>query len=197
MIGKTKPPLPVKPQLIPLAVKVWQHPRAVIREVVDFDPWFGQIDIILALALASGLLALPMGVGMMALETILNLLLTVITLYPMAGLLWLAGWMMGGQGNFAELSASMVWPMSPAIVGTLVAYPLLNFQPGGFPVADIVQGLFYLFSFHLMVQTVAEVQQFGAWKSFWSQMIALVISLLPFLIFWNQIVGAFKPMIGF
>jgi len=185
-----------KPNLLQLAGEVWLHPRRVIRTVVDFDPWFGQIDIIVALSAASGLLALPMGVGFMALEIIMNVLLTVLTLYPMAGFLWLAGWPMGGRASYAALSASMVWPMVPAIVGVLVAYLLLNYQPGGFPVADIIQGVFYLFSFHLMVQTVAEVQQFGAWKSFWSQLLALLISLLPCLLFWNQLMGWIKPLMS-
>lgn len=175
-----------KPNPIKLAERIWRHPRAVIREVVDYDPWYGQKEIVLVLSGVSGLLALPSGVDLMFMEVILNLIILILSIYSMAWLLWITGKPMGGKANMAELCASMTWPMIPAIWGTLFALPLLGADPWG----DLVQLLLYLYSYHLMVETVAEVQGFSKWRSFFNQLFALILSLLPCLFFWDQIRGA-------
>jgi len=172
-----------KPDLMTLARQVWTQPRAVVREVVDYNPAFGQWKILLTLAGASGLLALPSGVDMMFLEIMLNLIILVLSIYSMAVLLWLTGKPMGGKASVAELCCSMTWPMVPSIWGTLLAVPLLGMEPWG----DLLQGVLYLYSFHIMVQTVAEVQGFSAWRSFFNQLFALILSLLPLLFFWQDI----------
>jgi hypothetical protein len=165
-----------------------------MRQVLDYgDPWYGQKEIIVALATVSGLLALPLGFEMVLLEFFLNLIVTVISIYSMAFLLWLVGKLFGGKSTIAELSAAMTWPMAPAIAGTLLVIPLTGLEPLG----DILQGLFYLFSFHLMVETVAEVEQFSKWKSFFSQLLALILSALPFLIFWQQISDSLRTLVSF
>jgi len=172
-----------RPNLISLAQDIWKHPKAVIRQVVDYDPWFGQKEIILILSGVSGLLALPQGLDMMLLEIVLNLIVQILTIYSMAWLLWITGKPLGGKATMVELCAAMIWPMIPAIWGTLFVIPLLGVEPWEF----IVQGVFYLYSFHIMVHTVAEVQEFNEWRSFWNQLLALILSLLPFLFFWRDI----------
>ncbi|MGE3330269.1 MAG: Yip1 family protein [Candidatus Melainabacteria bacterium] len=187
---------PTAPAIMPLAQDVWKHPRRVVRTVVDYNPWFGQAEILLVLSGVSGLMALAYGMDMVLLEVVLNFMLSVVSVYSMAWLLWLTGKPFGGRAGFAELSAAMVWPMVPAIAGTVVAFVLGAFPLGGLPLPDLIQGLFYLFSFHLMVETIAEVQGFGAWNSFWSQMLALLISLLPLLLFWGQLANLFRALPG-
>lgn len=172
-----------RPNLISLAQDIWRHPKAVVRQVVDYDPWFGQKEIILILSGVSGLLALPSGVDMMVLEIILNLVILILSIYSMAWLLWITGKPLGGKATMAELCAAMVWPMVPAIWGTLFALPLLGAEPWG----DVLQGVVYLYSFHIMIHTVAEVQAFNEWRSFWNQLFALILSLLPVLFFWHDI----------
>ncbi len=182
-------------KLMRLAERVAFQPRAVIREVVDDDPWYGQVEILLGFSLASGLLALRTSIEMMLIEVMLNLILMVLTTYSMAALLWLTGRLLGGRASYAALAASMIWPMVPSIVGILAVLPFQDLTPWGFPLPDIVQLLFLLFSFHLMVQTVAEVEGFGAWKSVCSQLLALGISLLPVWIFWGQIQSIFQRLL--
>lgn len=187
---EVKPAKP--PELMALAKEVWVRPRAVVRQVVDYDPWWGQREIILVLSGVSGLLALPQGLDMMLLEVVLNLALLILSIYSMAWLLWLTGKPMGGKASVAELCAAMTWPMVPSILGTLLALPLLNAEPLG----DLLQGVFYLYSFHIMVQTVAEVQGFGSWRSFFNQLFALIISLLPLLFFWQDILNLIRSLSG-
>lgn len=182
-----------KPNLLALSRQIWMQPRLTIRQVVDYNPQLGQREIILTLAGVSGLLALPQGIGMMLLEFGLNLILLFISIYPMAWLLWLTGKPLGGKAGFGELCAAMIWPMVPSIIGCLFALPLLNTELAG----DLIQALFYLYSFHIMVQTVAEVQGFSGWRSFFNQLFALLISLLPFLLFWNQIYSILKTLMSF
>ena len=179
-----------RPNLIHLAQDIWRQPEAVVRQVVEYDPWFGQKEILLILAGVSGLLALPSGLDMMLLEIVLNLIVQVVTIYSMAWLLWITGKPLGGKATIAELCAAMVWPMIPAIWGTLFTIPLLNVEPWEI----IVQGVFYLYSFHIMVHTVAEVQAFSKWRSFWNQLLALILSLLPFLYFWRDISAAINNL---
>ena len=179
--------------LIPISKDIWRHPRQTIRRVVDYDPKFGQREIILTLSAVSGLLALPQGFDMALLEAVLNFILLIASIYSMAALLWITGKPMGGKAGFQELNAAMVWPMVPAIWGTLIAFLLLNTEQIG----DIVQGLFYLYSFHIMVETVAEVQGFSSWRSFFSQLLALILSILPFLFFWPQVINTYRKLFGF
>jgi hypothetical protein len=176
-----------------LAQRVWMHPRDVIRDVVAYDAFFGQREIILLLSAVSGLLAYPMGIDMMLLEAVLNFLALIAGTYSMAWLIWITGKPMGGKATLAELCAAMIWPMVPAIWGTLLALPLLAVETW----CSILQGLFYLYSFHLMVETIAEVQGFGRWNSFLNQLFALILSLLSLLFFWNQIMGALRTLITF
>jgi hypothetical protein len=182
-----------KPDLMAMSRLIWVHPRRAVRQVVDYNPWLGQKEIIAVLCGVSGLLALPQGLGMMALEILLNLLLLIISIYPMAWLLWLTGKPMGGKASFSDLCAAMVWPMIPAIAGTLLAIPLLGMETVG----ELVQGVFYLYSFHIMVQTVAEVQGFNGWQSFLNQLFALILSLLPLLFFWQEVINLFRKLSGF
>jgi hypothetical protein len=181
-----------KPDLMTLARRIWTQPRAVIREVVTYDASFGQREILLTLSGVSGLLALHAGLEMMVLEIILNLILLVLSIYSMAVLLWMTGKPMGGKATIMELCSAMTWPMIPAIWGTLLTIPLLNAEPWG----DVLQGLLYLYSFHIMIQTVAEVQEFSAWRSFFNQLFAFILSVLPILYFWQDIVRLFSTLTG-
>lgn len=185
--------LMTRPVLWELAQKIWRHPREVIRQVVAYDPWLGQRQIILVLSAVSGLLALPQGIEMMLLEFVLNLILLIASIHSMAWLLWITGKPLGGKAKISELCAAMTWPMIPAIWSCVLAIPLLGTALWG----DLLQGLFYLISFHLMVQTVAEVQGFSGWRSFLNQLLALILSLLPLLFFWNQITTTFQALNGF
>jgi len=174
-----------KPDLMAMSRLIWVHPRQAVRQVVDYNPWAGQKEIIAVLCGVNGLVALPQGLGMMALEILLTLLLLIVSIYPMAWLLWLTGKPMGGKANFSELSAALVWPMIPASLVTLLAIPFQGMEV----VWVLVVGVSYLYSFHIMVQTVAEVQGFNGWQSFLNQLFALILSLLPFLFFWQEIIN--------
>lgn len=188
----TEQPKKQKPKLMTLAQDIWRQPRAVIRQVVDYDPWLGQREIILCLSGVSGLLAWPLGVEMMILEVTLNFVILILSIYSMAWLLWLTGKPMGGKASIPDLCASMTWPMVPAIWGTVLALPLM----GNEFLSTLLQGLLYLYSFHLMVETVAEVQGFAYWRSFFNQLFALIISLLPILFFWQEIKNMLNSLIG-
>jgi hypothetical protein len=186
-------PKPEKPDFFSMAKEMCVHPQETMRVIVDYDPHYMQRDIILALSAVSGLLAIRDGMGMMLLEAVLNFILLVAGTYSMAALLWLTGKPFGGKATFVEICAALIWPMIPAFFGTIVTF-FLMFTGVEF-VGDLLQGVCYLYSFHIMVNTVAEVQDFTYWQSFWNQLLALFISILPFLFFIGPIINLIKTLI--
>jgi hypothetical protein len=192
---KSSPPDAEETDFLELVRDIWLKPRETIRVIVDYDPRYLQRGLILALSLASGLLALRDGLGMMMLETLLNCVVWIISIYGTAGLLLLTGKLLQGKATFAELSAALTWSMIPALAGLLAAFALRlaggMFDMGG----DVLQVLLSLYSFNLWVVTVAEVQQFPTWKAGLNHLLVLLVLLLPVLFFIGPILDFFRKLI--
>lgn len=190
-------PEPEETDFLALAREIWLKPRETIRTIVDYDPRYLQRGIVLALSAGSALLALRDGPMFMALEFILNYLLWIASIFGTALLLWLTGKPLGGKATFQELVAALTWSMIPALLGLLFAFAM-RLAGGAFDTnADIMQLLLYLYSFHLMVFTTAEVQGFSYWKSVLNQFLVLLVMIIPVILFMNvimQFVGKYVPL---
>jgi hypothetical protein len=79
------------------------------------------------------------------------------------------------------ICATLLWPLLPALLATLFVAILAG--TGGDLVEGLIQGVSYLYSFHLMNETLAEAQEFSMAKSFLNQTLAMVIMLSPALFF--------------
>jgi hypothetical protein len=186
---------PAKPDFFMLCRDICLHPRQTIRKIIDQDPTMMHRDMIIAVSVTSGLLAFRGGTEMMFLEFGLNLVLLVVSIYSTALLVWLTGKPLGGKGTFVQICAAIIWPMSPTLAATIVAFGMMMFTESFLP--DIVQMLGLLFSFHLMNGTLAEVQHMSAWNSFCNQVLAIVIPLMPFFFFWDNLVAQVRLLGAF
>jgi hypothetical protein len=170
-----------KPDFNRLAVEICIHPRRAMREVLDYNPGYLHLELMVIMSAASGLVALRSGFGMVLLEFFLNLILMVVSIYSTALLLWLTGKPLGGKASFMAICATLLWPLLPALLATLFVAILAG--TGGDLVEGLIQGVSYLYSFHLMNETLAEAQEFSMAKSFLNQTLAMVIMLSPALFF--------------
>ncbi|HEY9688192.1 MAG TPA: YIP1 family protein [Coleofasciculaceae cyanobacterium] len=192
---KSPPPDAEETDFLELARNIWLKPRETIRVIVDYDPRYLQRGLILALSLASGLLALRDGLGMMMLETVLNFVMWIVSIYGTAFLLLLTGKLLKGKATFMELVAALTWSMIPALAGLLAAFAL-RLAGGVLDLgADVLQVLLSLYSFHLWVLTVAEVQRFPAWKAGVNHLLVLLVLLIPVLFFIGPILAFFRNLI--
>lgn len=180
-------PRPEKPDFFVLCRDICIRPRATIRAIVEYDPACMHRDMILAVSVTSGLLGFRGGSDMMVLEFGLNLVLLVISIYSTALLIWITGKPLGGKATFMQICAAIIWPMSPTLAGTIIAFVLMMFTEGFLP--DIVQLLSLLYSFHLMNYTLAEVQEMSHWNSFINQVLAIILPLLPLFFYWDTLMN--------
>ncbi len=186
-------PDPAFSDFLALSRDICLKPRVTVRAIVNRNPRFYQREIILSSAVLAGLLSWPQGAEWIVLSTLLNLVLFVISLYATAFLIWMTGKpFLKGQARFEELCAALVWAMVPMLFGSMLAF-LASLFGAGIGV-DILQLLFMLYSVHLMIFTVAEVQRFSLGKSVLNQFLAMVLMLLPLLPFAGALIIALKTM---
>jgi hypothetical protein len=185
-------PAPGKPDFNRLAIAICIHPRKAMREILDYNPGYLHLELMVWYSVACGLVALRDGLGMVLLEFFLNLILLVISIYSMALLLWLTGKPLGGKASFMAVCATLIWPMMPALFGTILVVFMAG--AGGDLVEGGIQAICYLYSFHLMNETLAEAQEFSMAKSLVNQVVAMIVMLSPALLFWGAITQALQNL---
>lgn len=164
-----------------------------MREILDYNPGYLHLEIMVALSIACGLVALRSGFDMVLLEFFLNLVLLVVSIYSTALLLWLTGKPLGGKASFMAICATLIWPMMPALFGTILVVFLAG--AGGDLAEGLIQAVCYLYSFHLMNETLAEAQEFSLAKSLLNQTLAMIIMLSPALFFIGPIMQAWNTLL--
>lgn len=179
----------------------WQvciKPRETMREVLDRDEKFLQYELLIAFIVLSAITPIYYIFFSVILIPLYALLFGVST-YFTAWLVWLTGKPMGGQGSFNALATAVVWSCAPAILGTFVGLAMSFGGPGLFALGagdgiisislyDWLQLILMLWSFKLIIFTVAEAQGFTFWRSVAnlsiSTLIMLAIVAVPLLLFW-------------
>ncbi len=182
-------------------VKIWTSPKMTIREIVAKNPnhrlvafcfiyglaWclsmaqtlaLGHYYSIVALLVASSLIAVPIGYILISITT---------------GFFWLAGKVFGGSSPYESIRTVIAWSNVPTLL-SLVIWVLLMIRYGSdifitstpdlnsaISIADIaviLQTIAGVWGLVIVVAGMAEVQKFSNWRAFGSLIIASALWLL-------------------
>ena len=172
-------------------VKMWTKPKETIRAVVTYDPRHR----FLILCLINGLPGLLQNAQAMSLGMsynlvsillgclILSLFAGMIVITVSSGLLFMTGKWIGGAASFLQVRAAVSWSNITNLISIVIWAGLIAFFGGElftelFDTSVFTQtesiflmGIFLIqtatsiWSFVLLVQSLAEVQGFSSWKS--------------------------------
>jgi len=176
---------------------IWTRPRATIRRIVETDVHYQ----VMFLAILSGAIvwlerrwSQPATTGAYPLivvaAVIVGAIAGIVELYFNGMLLKWSGSVLGGIGNYAEVRAAIAWSRVPIIVAMAIgiASILLSDEgppsalgdeiPGSGAAVVILQGLFAIWGFIVMLKCLGEVHRFSAWRALGSMMLLVVAGLL-------------------
>jgi hypothetical protein len=190
------PPLSLDNNLPPERPDFWEcaqgicvHPYVTIRRIVDYDSSYGQLILLGALVITSAAADLKNGIGAFLLAVFVYAGFHAFNIYSLAALFWITGKPLNGKARFIEVCAAIVWPFFPVILGNIVGFAISPFL--GPTLGIIIVLLASLYSFKLMIGTLAEVQGFTLGQSLLNQLLAallgLALLLIPIIIFWGAI----------
>ena len=174
-----------------LWLRIWTKPRETIREIIEKDPnhRFYVLSAIYGFPLLlnfaqSFSLGFRMPVGLIVLlAVIFATFIGMLGISVTSGLLYLAGRCIQGKGSYLQVRASVAWSNVPSVAQIVVWAFLISFF--GMNAFDhdfaylnftqnellLVTGLFLLqsiagiWSFFILLFSLAEVQKFSAWKA--------------------------------
>ncbi len=188
---------------------IWLHPRRTVRRIVALEP---ELHVVLLVCLAGVGRTLDRASMRNAGEALsVQAILAIACVFgPIGGLigLWvgshlirLAGTMIGGQGERTQIKTAIAWASVPSVFALALwvpqillfgsdlfteATPRLDSQPLlwipfiAISIAEVVLGVW---SFVLLCNTVAEVQQFySAWRGFGNLILAGLLLVVPMMI---------------
>ena len=181
--------------------KIWVAPKETLRAVVDYDPkhrfttlsfiygflWMlsmcqtislGHFYGVIAITVASIILAIPVGYILMSISTLF--------------FLW-TGKLFRGKANFFEVRAAVAWANVPSLV-TIVTWIIMMVAYGsrlfmadkgkiepsfGLPdVIFIIQLVIAIWAIVILIFGIAEVQRFSAWRAFGNFLVVVCIWVL-------------------
>lgn len=178
---------------------IWTQPRTTIRSIVSTDPKFGflVLSVFYGLPLAFNLVqsfgfssVIPIWailIGSLVASTFLG----VVGISISAGLLFLAGRLIGGKGSFQTIRSAVAWSNVPNFVTILMWIVLLGvfgtqvfgkdfsgtqfigYQAGILFLVMLIETIVSVWGFIILLNTVGEVQGFSIWK-------ALLNVIIPF-----------------
>ena len=174
-------------------VTIWTQPRATIRRIVDADVRYH----VIFLAMLWGALSrlelrwsqAPTGsiwplivVG----SVILGAIGGVIVLYLASALLKWSGSAVGGVASHAQVRAAYAWAHVPIIVGVSIGIASILLGTGGpmlsrgadsesaSATVSILQTIFAVWTFVVVLKGVGEVHRFSAWRTLASMLLVIV-----------------------
>ncbi len=184
---------------------IWTRPRATIRGIVETDPTWHVVPIVMLAAISQALQrASTRNAGdQLSLSAILIVAIVVGPLVALGGL-YVVGWLLGltgrwlsGRARPEQIRAAIAWSSVPTlaslpiwIVGlallgqelfttktpTIDAHPVLGYlRLTGFVVASLLRG----WAFMVLLKCVGEVQGFSAWRALGSLLLMVVVVALP------------------
>jgi len=162
---------------------IWTRPRATIRRIVDTDVHYQ----VMFLAILSGAIvwlerrwAQPATGGAYPLvvvaAVIVGAMAGIVELYLNGMLLKWSGSALGGIGTYAEVRAALAWSRVPVIVAMAIGIAsILLSDDGPSALGDeasssgngvaLLQVLFALWGFIVMLKCLGEVHRFSAWRA--------------------------------
>jgi hypothetical protein len=182
-------------------LSIWTEPKKTVRSIVSTDPRFGFaiLSAIYGLPMALNL-AQNFSLGtVVPIWAILIGSLIVCTFLGMIGisiatwLLHFTGNWIGGKGNFLTIRTAVTWSNVPNIVTILMWVVLLSvfggsvfnrmfsethfigYQAGIVFIVFLLQAIVSIWGFIILIQGLAEVQGFSAWKGLLNILIPFVI----------------------
>ncbi|MGC1878397.1 MAG: Yip1 family protein [Rhabdochlamydiaceae bacterium] len=182
-------------------LSIWTEPRKTVRSIVTTNPKFGFVILSAIYGLPMALnLAQNFSLGtMVPTWAILIGSLIVCTFLGMVGisiatwLLHFTGSWIGGKGSYQTVRTAVAWSNVPNIVTILMwivllyvfgglvfnrqfsETPFIGYQAGIVFIVFLFQAIVSIWGFIILLQGLAEVQGFSAWK-------ALLNILIPFVI---------------
>lgn len=179
--------------------KIWVKPRETIKQIVSFDPKYaflflaGVYGFNMLLHMAQNI---SLGkdfslIGILGGSVILSVFLGMLMISITSGLLLWTGKWIGGKGTYYPIRAAVAWSNVPIIVNVILWLVLIAYFKkevfvdtfsetaflGGEMILTasifLIQTVLSIWSFVIMVNALAQVQGFSAWK-------ALLNVLIPF-----------------
>lgn len=184
---------------------IWIWPRRTIRQIIDADPSYQFVLLIILQGIARGLdvssnrnlgdtMSLP---GILLLSAIMGPIGWLIGVYIWGTLLrWTGSWL-GGEADSADVRAAIAWSGVPAIAILLLWIPIVTLSRGeifssSLPIVEahpllalpllgflLIQIALSLWILGLSVLCLAEVHRFSIWRSLAASFLGAVIFFVP------------------
>jgi hypothetical protein len=176
---------------------VWTRPRATIRRIVETDVHY-QVRFI---AILSGAIvwlerrwAQPATSGgyplIVVAAVVVGAIAGIVELYLNGMLLKWSGSALGGIATYAEVRAAIAWSRVPVIVAMAIGIASILLSDEGPPSAlgdevsssgsgvAVLQGLFAIWGFIVMLKCLGEVHRFSAWRALGSILLIGVVAVV-------------------
>jgi hypothetical protein len=181
-------------------VTIWTQPRATVRRIVDADVRYH----VVSLAVLWGALSrlelrwsqAPTGSIwplMVVASVILGAIGGVVVLYIASAMLKWSGSALGGVATHAQVRAAYAWSHVPIIVGVSIGIASILLGTGGpmfsrvpdsesaSATVSILQSVFAIWTFVVILKTVGEVHRFSAWRTLASMGLIVVAGIVAVL----------------
>ncbi|TWT65430.1 Yip1 domain protein [Posidoniimonas polymericola] len=184
-------------------VSIWTQPRATVRQIVETDPRYMVLPIVLMTGLSTGLSGAAdsatdpqlQAISGFSVGTTVGAVIGGLVFMPLFWLFnaWLmritAHWI-GGRANLVETRAAYAWGTTPSLFAmpiTLLAL-LLVFQVGPDRVQGLVairqvtEGVLAIWTFVTLCKCLGEVNRFSAWRGLGAMILAGLLVAVPMMV---------------
>lgn len=184
-------------------VGIWTQPRATVRQIVDTNPRYMVLPIVIMLGVATGLSGASdaatdpdmQKITGDSLAAVAGALIAGIIFMPLFWLLnsWLisitAGWI-GGQATLTETRAAYAWGSVPGLFGAPLSLLVLILLPqqglarlqGLIAISNVVEGVLGIWTFVALCKCIGEVNRFSAWKGWGAMILAGLLLMVPLMV---------------
>jgi hypothetical protein len=197
---------------------IWTKPRATIRRIVDADVHYQ----VMFIAILSGAIvwlerrwSQPATSGAYPLivvtAVIVGAIAGIVELYLNGMLLKWTGAALGGIGTYAEVRAAIAWSRVPLIVAMAIGIASILISDDGPPSAlgdevatsgsgvALLQVLFAIWGFIVMLKCLGEVHRFSAWRALGSILligVGVVVIVVGAILFFGGVGKLMHPAIS-
>jgi hypothetical protein len=185
-------------------LKIWTEPRKTIKAIVNFNPKYRfaflsgvyGLPMLLDAAQNSSLgQSLPLA-AIVVISLVLSVFIGMLAFTVMSGLLFWTGRWLGGNAPYLHIRAALSWANVPNVIrivlwavligvfgnrvfsNTFVETPLLGYELAVRGFIFLALMVLAIWSFIILLNTLAQVQGFSAWRALLNVIIPFVIVTL-------------------
>ena len=193
-------------------LSLWTQPRATVRQLIDTDPSYLVIAIMIGVGAIGGLqsvtelvlqgeIASEQQTLMKVLGVVFGAILAVISLYLAGWLYSVVGGWLGGTGKSVELRTAAAWSNVPTLISgilILICYALAG-KGSSLDVvmvaAALIATVFGVWQLIILCKMIGESHGFSAWKGLGTLIISILIIAVA-LIAIGLVAGILLTLVG-